>query len=49
MQEFETITVMERIVTVEVIVLHRNVVKGVSKCNFIIPKAEIKTIIQNGW
>ncbi len=51
MQEFETITAIERIVIVGLIVLivlNMNDVRGVSKCKFISPKAENKTIIING-
>lgn len=48
MQEFETITAIERIVIVGLIVLNMNDVRGVSKCKFISPKAENKTIIIYG-
>lgn len=47
MQEIETITAIERIVIVGLIVLNMNDVRGVSKCKFISPKAENKTIIIN--
>lgn len=48
MQEFETITAIERIVIVGLIMLDMNDVRGVSKCKFFLPKAENKTIIING-
>ncbi len=48
MQKFETITAIERIVIVGLIVLNMNDVRGIHKCKFILPKAENKTIIING-